>query len=76
MEQVDRFTEFVQVLPAFEWWRRAVDLVFLRYTGRSSYDLPISESAWRRFWTGGRPAQQVAEILSEFVIGLDRELAG
>lgn len=68
--------ETLIMLPAFEWWRAVVDLAFLRYTGRLSYDLPIPEGTWRVWWTAGTwTAQRVAEVLSDYVFDLDRQIA-
>lgn len=65
----DRYYDYVQVLPAFDWWRQTADLVFLRHTGRSSYDLPIPARTWRVWWTSGRwPARTVGEVLGKFVM--------
>ena len=71
----DPFWDYVQLLPAFSWWRQTVDLVFVQYTGRSSYDLPIPDRTWRTWWTAGTwSAQAVGDVLSKFVMELDRSV--
>lgn len=69
-------SRFYTVLPSFELWRGQVDRVFIRHTGRSSYDLPIPDRTWRVWWTAGTwSAGTVASVLAGYVIELDRRLA-
>lgn len=69
-------SQFYIMLPSFDLWRAEVDRVFMRYTGRSSFDLPIPDRTWRSWWTAGTwPAQCVGELLAAFVEELDRRLA-
>lgn len=61
--------------PPFAMWREFVDLRLYGYVGVTTHELPIPESTLRNWQIGGWAAQDVAEVLAGFLMGIGLEVA-